>query len=272
MRQGSFRGPGTGLTASPCGGEPDGLGGVGASVLPPLLPAPHEAPERYRALESADPARQLRDALAQIDLLLRHNDQLSERIAALRRSLAAAAHLALHDELTGLPNRRLLLDRFQNAIAQRPGPHSNVALAFLDLDGFKQVNDRLGHDAGDRLLQGVAERLVEGVREGDTACRFGGDEFVVLLTGVVGREGAAAALAHIGARLLEPYPVDGQEIAISASMGLAVYPFDGEDFNQLVRVSDRAMGRKKSRSGYSRLGGIDDVDGEALAELPASPD
>jgi diguanylate cyclase (GGDEF)-like protein len=208
---------------------------------------PHTAPERFRALESSDPARQLRDALAQVDALLRLNAQLSERIGVLRRSLATAAHLALHDELTGLANRRLLLNRFEAALAQGPDPHANVALVYLDLDGFKQVNDQLGHATGDRLLKLVARRLADGIRDSDTACRFGGDEFIVLLVGVAGHEGALAALAGISARLVEPYRVDGHEITIGASVGLAVHPFDGDGFEQLVQVSDRAMGREKTR-------------------------
>lgn len=207
---------------------------------------PQPASDRFRALESSDPVRQLRDALAQVDALLRLNAQLSERIGVLRRSLATAAHLALHDELTGLANRRLLLNRFEGALAQGPDPHANVALVFLDLDGFKQVNDQLGHATGDRLLKLVARRLADGIRDSDTACRFGGDEFIVLLTGVAGREGALAALAGISGRLVEPYLVDGHEITISASFGLAVHPFDGDDFEQLVQVSDRAMGSGKS--------------------------
>jgi diguanylate cyclase len=244
MRQETIVGPDTGLLPTLRMGEAKTHGGSNARLRPPL-PAPREAPERYRALSSADPARQLRDALKQVDVLLRQNIQLSERVAALRRSLATAAHLALHDELTGLANRRLLLDRFQNAIAQRPSPHGNVALVFLDLDGFKGINDRLGHAAGDHLLQLLAGRLVDGIRAGDTACRFGGDEFVVLLTGVVGREGAARAMAHIRACLLGHYLVDGCAIDVRASMGLAVYPFDGVDFDALVRVSDHAMARSK---------------------------
>jgi diguanylate cyclase len=266
MRQEPFRGPDRGLPPSTREVEPDGHAGFGSS--PPPLPPPHEAPERYRALDSSDPVRQLRDALTQIETLLHQNARLSERVLALRRSLTAAAHLALHDELTGLANRRLLLDRFQNAIAQRPDPQCNVALAFLDLDGFKRVNDRLGHATGDRLLRLVAARLLEGIRDGDTACRYGGDEFVVLLTGVAGREGAAAALAHITACLVEPYLVDDHAIDIQASIGLAVHPFDGDDFDQLVRVSDRAMGRMKGRAAHGR---IDDIEGTLLPGLPASP-
>ncbi|HRQ63807.1 MAG TPA: GGDEF domain-containing protein [Xanthomonadaceae bacterium] len=237
----------------------------GQPALPPPS-SPSETPERYRALESADPGQQLRDALTQVSELLRRNDQLNQRILALRQTLSAVGRLALFDELTGLANRRRLMDRFHRAAAQRLTPPSTVALAFLDLDGFKQVNDRLGHAAGDRLLQMVAQRLADGIRDGDTACRFGGDEFVLLLTGVEGRDGAAAALDHIGNRLVEPYLIDGTAITISASAGLAVFPSDGKDFVQLLEVSDRAMSRNKPAA--AALPREHDSSREAL---PASP-
>jgi diguanylate cyclase len=197
------------------------------------------SPERSRALASADPAQQLGDALVQIDALRARN-------ASLQRSLSVAVHLAFHDELTGLANRRLLLDRFQHAVAHRSSPQTNVALAFVDLDRFKRVNDTLGHTVGDRLLELVARRLESGIREDDTACRFGGDEFVVLLGGVVGRGGAVAALDHINSTLVEPYVLDDTRIAIRASTGLAVHPLDGEDFAQLIQVASRDMTRNKS--------------------------
>lgn len=244
MRRGSIARGARQVPSAPAGGPGTDDGIDHATCGRSAMSQP--APERFRALESSDPARQLRDALAQVESLLHANAELSERIGALRRSLATAAHLALHDELTGLANRRLLLNRFESALAQRPDPNANVAIVYLDLDGFKQVNDQLGHAAGDRLLQLVARRLVDGIRDGDTACRFGGDEFIVLLAGVAGREGALAALEGIHARLVEPYRIDGREISIGASVGLAVHPFDGDGFDQLVQVSDRAMGSKKS--------------------------
>jgi diguanylate cyclase (GGDEF)-like protein len=220
-----------------------------ASIEPPA-PAPparpHAPPERFRALESADPMQQLRDALEQIDALLYQNARLKQDVIALGLSLRDARHLALHDELTGLANRRLLQDRFQQAIA-RPDVVSSVALAFVDLDGFKRVNDTLGHATGDRLLRLVAQRLMGGVRDCDTVCRFGGDEFVVLLAGIEGRKQAHAAIKHLNERLAAPYRIDGVEARITASIGLALYPCDGEDFGSLVEVSDLAMSQNKAR-------------------------
>jgi diguanylate cyclase len=235
--------------------EPMQRAGAGAGTQVAIAPSapsrpvqPHAAPERFRALEFADPQLQLRSALEQIDALLHQNARLKQEVIALGRSLSDACHLALHDELTGLANRRLLLDRFEQAIAQRPKDAGSVALAFLDLDGFKRVNDKLGHAAGDRLLKQVAQRLAEGICDCDTVCRFGGDEFVVLFARIEDRKQALAAIKHLNERLAAPYLLDDIEVEIAASVGVAVYPFDGEDFDRLVQVSDLAMSRNKART------------------------
>jgi len=159
----------------------------------------------------------------------------------LAQRVAQARHFAYHDELTGLPNRSLLLDRLRQAVAQASRQHKQVALLFLDLDGFKGVNDRFGHAAGDTLLQQVAERLAACIRGGDTACRYGGDEFVIMLPEIDGAESAAAVAQKIHGHLAAPYVVDGQAITVTASIGAAVYPADGKDCSELIKQADIAM-------------------------------
>jgi diguanylate cyclase (GGDEF)-like protein len=157
--------------------------------------------------------------------------------------------VAYHDKLTGLPTRSLLLDRLNQAVAQGARQGRQVALLFLDLDGFKRVNDERGHRAGDVLLQQVAGRLSACLRAGDTACRYGGDEFVIMLPEVDGQESAATVAEKIRSQLSVPYPVDGGTITVTASIGTAVYPVDGEDCGALIEQSDIRMYRAKTRSG-----------------------
>lgn len=203
------------------------------------------------ALDVAEPHQQLRAALGQIDALLHENALLRQSVGPLEQALADANRLALHDELTGLANRRLVMERFQRAITHRKPQSQRVALLFMDLDGFKRVNDDLGHLTGDRLLQSIAARLSNCVRACDTACRYGGDEFVVLLTDCDGVDGALAALEHIRAQLREPHLIEGAPIDVSACIGLAIFPADGEDFDSLVHSADAAMAEQKSRTNRS---------------------
>jgi diguanylate cyclase (GGDEF)-like protein len=142
----------------------------------------------------------------------------------------------------------LLLDRFNQAVAQGARQGRQVALLFLDLDGFKNVNDRFGHAAGDKLLQQVAGRLAACIRAGDTACRYGGDEFVIMLPEVAGEVSAATVAEKIRLHLTAPYVVDGGTIAVPASIGTAVYPVDGHDYGDLLQQSDIGMYRAKARS------------------------
>lgn len=166
---------------------------------------------------------------------------------ALTEAVLKAQRFAYHDELTGLPNRHLLLDRFQAAVASAVRHDQQVALLFLDLDRFKHVNDTLGHSAGDQLLQQVAARLVACLRASDTACRYGGDEFVLLLPELSGKEGAVVVADNVCAVLAAPYVIDGVEIAITASIGIAMHLVDAHGYGDLLRVSDRAMYRSKAR-------------------------
>ena len=201
-------------------------------------------PARLRRALAAS-QRRLGLALWEIDALLEQDAQLKQRVLLLEQEVAQARQFAYHDALTGLPNRRLLLDRFNQAVSLAARQHKQVALLFLDLDDFKRVNDGFGHAAGDRILQQVAARLAVCIRTSDTACRFGGDEFVILLPEFEGQEGAVAVAEKLRAHLATPYVIDGIGIRLTASIGMAVYPVDGHECGDLVQASDRAMYRSK---------------------------
>ncbi|MDP1657144.1 MAG: EAL domain-containing protein [Hylemonella sp.] len=153
--------------------------------------------------------------------------------------------LAYHDPLTGLPNRVLLEDRLAQAMAHASRSQTHLALLFLDLDNFKQINDSLGHATGDALLKQVALRLGECIRESDTISRQGGDEFVVLLNELQDPDASLAALTKIVSKLQDPFLVDGNELSTSVSIGVTIYPEDGTDFDTLRKKADMAMYRAK---------------------------
>jgi diguanylate cyclase (GGDEF)-like protein len=164
-------------------------------------------------------------------------------------------HLAHYDALTGLPNRMLLQDRLEQAIAAAERQQQHFALLFIDLDGFKPINDRYGHAAGDVLLQQVGHRLLTVVRAMDTAARLGGDEFVVILTDVKRRENAAGVAEKILEALCAPYELgDWAEtpVSITASIGVSIYPNDELVAQELLRTADVAMYRAK-REGKGRV-------------------
>ena len=141
--------------------------------------------------------------------------------ASLTEAVAKALRFACHDELTGLPNRRALLDHFELAAALAARHRHHVASLFIDLDRFKHVNDTFGHAVGDALLRQVAVRLLASLRASDTVCRYGGDEFVVPLAEVSGKDGVAIVADRIRARLAAPYLIAGTEIAVTISLGIA---------------------------------------------------
>lgn len=149
------------------------------------------------------------------------------------------------DSLTGLPNRNMLHDRLRLAIAQAAREHHLVAVIFLDLDRFKGINDTLGHRAGDKLLTTIADRLSACVRESDTLARLGGDEFVIILTGVTHEDGITTVCKKILALVAEPVFIEGQDLYVTASVGIAVYPVDGEDTQTLLKHADLAMYKAK---------------------------
>jgi diguanylate cyclase (GGDEF)-like protein/PAS domain S-box-containing protein len=157
------------------------------------------------------------------------------------------SHLAQHDVLTGLPNRMLLADRLERAIAAAHRHGGSLAVLFLDLDHFKRINDRLGHAAGDEVLQSVARRLVASVRRTDTVSRHGGDEFVVLLSEVACAEDAAFSADNLLAAIAVPQFIEGRNLRVTASAGISVYPFDGLDAAMLLKKADFALLDAKAR-------------------------
>ncbi|HUN68982.1 MAG TPA: PAS domain S-box protein [Burkholderiales bacterium] len=209
------------------------------------LEASHEALEASRdALERAVAQR--------TEELQAANRRLEAEIADRRQAESRAQHLADHDALTGLPNRRLLEDRLTQALALSQRNRKQTAVMFVDLDRFKIINDTLGHAAGDRVLKEVAERLEKQLREVDTICRMGGDEFVVVLPEIKRASDAANVAAKILETVSQPFQVQDRELHITPSLGISVYPDDGRDTETLIRNADAAMyhAKETGRANY----------------------
>jgi diguanylate cyclase (GGDEF)-like protein/PAS domain S-box-containing protein len=166
---------------------------------------------------------------------------VAERTAELEQAKARAQHLADHDALTGLPNRRLLEDRLTQALALSQRNRKQTAVMFIDLDRFKPVNDSLGHAVGDVLLKEVSQRLVSQLRVGDTICRIGGDEFVVVLPEVKRASDVAQVAQKVIEQVSQPAVIDERELAVTCSIGITVFPDDGHDAETLIRNADAAM-------------------------------
>lgn len=179
-------------------------------------------------------------------------------ISAMKRHQQRVEGLAFHDALTGLPNRPLLLDRIQQAIATARRSDRQVAVCFADLNGFKAVNDQHGHDAGDELLRVVAARLQECARASDTVARLGGDEFVLLLTALEQEDDAAAVVHRVEASLERPVTLSsGASVRISSSFGIALGPRDGDDPATLIAAADAAMYLRKRQRRARDAGFVD---------------
>jgi diguanylate cyclase (GGDEF)-like protein len=185
--------------------------------------------------------QQLQAAREQNASLLAIEAQQRKKLQRLAKKCQQTLHVAYHDELTGLPNRSLLLDRLKQAMARAARQQSQVALLFIDLDKFKQVNDSLGHAMGDALLQQAANRLKACVRLGDTACRYGGDEFVVMLPDIDNQDTVTAVMEKVRVALDAPYDLQGTPIKITASIGIASYRADGQSYKELIMAADNAM-------------------------------
>lgn len=173
-------------------------------------------------------------------------------VSEARAMVLKMSHLAQHDFLTGLPNRVLLNDRLIQAISLARRRRKQLAVLFLDLDFFKHINDSLGHLVGDKLLQSVAERLTTCVRSSDTVSRQGGDEFLVLLSDIEHSEDAAHRAENIISVLAESHSIAGQDIHTTMSIGIGIYPTDGEDAETLIKNADAAMyhAKQNGRNNY----------------------
>ncbi|HCY61730.1 MAG TPA: diguanylate cyclase [Oxalobacteraceae bacterium] len=221
----------------------DDRDGIRAALLQLLA---GEAPNRlqYRVLMAKRGERHLEseaslihDASGKATQIVMISRDITER----KEMEAYILHQSFHDALTGLPNRQLLVDRMKQATAHLGRKNAPVAVLFIDLDRFKDINDTLGHAAGDRLLQEVAERLGRCVREGDTVARLSGDEFVVLLAGLSDVQDAAVVADKIVTTVAAPCRISGTELRVSPSIGIAIFPGDGHDIDELLRNADTAM-------------------------------
>lgn len=175
-----------------------------------------------------------------VETIAMFND-ITERQAAEER----IRYQASYDGLTGLPNRTLFLDRFAQDLAKAGREQHQLALLFIDVDRLKQVNDNLGHAAGDQLLCEAAKRFRDCVRESDTVARLGGDEFTIILPSIVNARDAAVVADHVKQRLSEPFFVDHRQVDLSASIGITIFPTNGETAEELLKNADTAMYRAK---------------------------
>ena len=162
-------------------------------------------------------------------------------LTRLRKSIEQFTHLAHHDILTGLPNRILFYDRLNQAITRARRDKESFAVLFLDLDGFKLINDMFGHDVGDALLRETGRRVVACVRESDTVARLGGDEFTAILSNLRERGSIDRVVGNMVKSVAEPYVLEGRSCSVSVSIGVALYPDNAGTADQLVKLSDAAM-------------------------------
>ncbi len=207
---------------------------------PPAEPAPVVEAECLSELSIANRA---------LEKEVRGRHVLEHKLALVTEQKDAARHAAFHDSLTGLPNRALFMDRLDHGLALARRHRWTLAVMFLDLDGFKQINDSYGHDAGDRVLVTIARRLEKNARDDDTVSRFGGDEFLYLLMEVGDAQNLASIARMIVKEVQEPCAIQVRDLAIlaqiNASLGIAVFPQHGSTSEGMIARADEAMYRAK---------------------------
>jgi diguanylate cyclase (GGDEF)-like protein len=220
----------------------DGLKDIAEDDYLPILVITAQPGHKLRALQAG-----AKDFISKpfdlVEARTRIHNMLEVRLLyrQLEQYSRALESQALHDALTGLPNRRLLMDRLSLAIVHARRNTSSMAVLFLDLDGFKQINDTLGHDAGDALLSMVADRLVAAVREEDTVARMGGDEFVIGLWELSHADDVATLVSKVILAVSQPYRIQGHDVRITASVGVGIYPLHGEAVETLMKSADLAL-------------------------------
>jgi len=226
---------------------------------PPETPAVPDAPTTDE-WGLAVPVVSGSDALGLMEFTCEGKERLGDDLAGFAEALGAQVgefvvrkraeellvHQALHDPLTGLPNRLLFFDRVEHAIRRQQREHSPLAILFLDFDGFKAVNDRFGHAGGDEVLRRAADRVAAALRAEDTVARFGGDELVVLSEHVAGAADGARIAERILGELAAPIVLHGDEVVLSASVGISIAPAEGATRDELLRRADAAMYQAKA--------------------------
>ena len=220
----------------------EGLKEIETESYLPVLAVTAQPAHKLRALQAG-----AKDFISKpfdlAEVLMRVHNMLEVRLLheAARNHGKMLESLALKDPLTGLANRRLLADRMSMAIVHARRNKSAMAVVYLDLDGFKQINDTLGHGAGDVLLKMVAGRLVATVREEDTVARLGGDEFIIALWHVSGTDDAATVALKVIEAVSQPYGIESHTVSITTSAGVGIYPVHGEDADTLMKSADLAL-------------------------------
>jgi diguanylate cyclase len=222
------------------------------------LPGVANAIEKSEAVENKvqDASEKLSELNQALEGEVKDRHMLEHRFAAVTEQEAVARDAALHDVLTGLPNRALFNDRLEHGLAQAKRHGGTLAVMFVDLDGFKRINDSHGHDAGDGVLQTIAGRLKAITRDDDTVSRHGGDEFLYLLTGIGDQQNITLVAAKIIKAIQVPCEVSVRDLrispSISASIGISIFPKDGATADALIKSADEAMYQaKRDKSGYS---------------------
>jgi len=222
------------------------------------LPGVEDALDRSEAIRRKleEASEELAVASQALADAVRERTMVDHQLAAIMEQEAGARSAAMHDKLTGLPNRSLFNDRLEHGIAQAKRHGWILAVMFVDLDKFKSINDTYGHQAGDAVLQTIAERLKRTTREDDTVSRYGGDEFLYLVTQIHEQKDIAMIAAKILKTILAPCNVRVRDVIVNptleASIGISIFPKDGATAHELIKSADEAMYRaKESKSGYA---------------------
>lgn len=216
--------------------------------------------ELGNALEKSDAVKdKVEDVAQQLTIVnealadeILERERLEHQLVAVMAQEESARHDAFHDTLTGLPNRVLFNDRLEHALAQAKRYNWSLAVMFMDLNKFKEINDTYGHSAGDILLQTISKRLLEITREDDTISRHGGDEFLYLLMQIESKVDISLIANKIINSIEQPCSLEGQDIVISPSIGISIYPKDGDSSEALIKSADKAMYQaKRKKSGFA---------------------